>query len=78
MLTHEPFTCPFSWDFEANTYVMVGGPDEEGAHVSFYAWCWVKNDYEFGIDQITLRLQDDRWMVVDWSEIHEHRYSPTQ
>ena len=69
--THDPFICPFSWDFDDSKTISVGGVDETGAHVSFWHLCWVEEYYEFEIDQITLRKYDNHWQVVDWSEIRE-------
>jgi hypothetical protein len=73
MSTHNPFICPFSWDFDDSRTTSVGGLDEAGAHVSFWHLCWVEEYHEFEIDQITLQKDNNRWQVVDWSEILETR-----
>jgi hypothetical protein len=69
MSRHEPFKCPFSFD-DPNSG-SAGGLDDERAHVLYYHICWVDDYYKFVIEDIVLQRQNDRWQVVDWSEVQE-------
>jgi hypothetical protein len=71
MSEHETFKCPSSWNFDDINSGSVSGVDDEGAHVSYYYICWVDEYYEFEIEEIVLQRQNNRWQVVDWSEVQE-------
>lgn len=69
---HDPLNCPFSWDFDANMSGSVAVLlDDEKADVSYHQICFVKQYYEFEIEEIILQRQNGRWQVVDWSEVQE-------
>ena len=69
---HESLECPFSWDPDAYMSGSVAGASgEDLAHVAYFEICFVRQNYEFKIDEIVLQRQNNRWLVVDWSEVQE-------
>ena len=73
MSTRDPYQCPFSLDPDATISTSVSSSFEGQAHVSFFEICWVDGYYEFEIEEIILNKGDDRWQVVDWSEVLERK-----
>jgi hypothetical protein len=70
MSTHQPYKCPFSWNPDDYWSFSGAGMTDEGARVTYVQSCW---PYKFAIEEIILQRNEDRWQVLDWSEVKETR-----